>query len=163
MGLVLAPSSASCSCTHHWTWPVFFIHKMGIWRRVVRMKQDTCIKVFSKELWKCHSFFLETMGPSTGQTMCQQTSLETGLETKQEMLWPSWGVQSSLIQCCLLRAGVSHQDVDLGFTDCLLSRLPPTHNESYKVQILLCASNANGEVSSFRLFSLRFLLALSKW
>lgn len=62
-----------------------------------------------------------------------------------------------------LPAGVSHWDVDLGFTDCLHRRLPPTHNESRKVQILLCASNANGEVSSWKLFSHRFLLALSKW
>lgn len=39
-------------------------------------------------------------------------------------------------------------DVDLGFTDCLHSRLPPTHNESHKVQVLLRASDANVEVGA---------------
>lgn len=48
-----------------------------------------------------------------------------------------------------LPAGISPQDVDLGFTDCLHSRLPPTHNESHKVHLFLRASNANGEVSRF--------------
>lgn len=32
-----------------------------------------------------HSYFLKIAVPSTGQTMCQ-IALETGLETKQEML-----------------------------------------------------------------------------
>lgn len=62
-----------------------------------------------------------------------------------------------------LPAGVSPWEVDLGFTDCLHSRLPPTRNESCEVQISLGASNGNGAVSSWRLFSHGFLLALSKW
>lgn len=61
-----------------------------------------------------------------------------------------------------LPEGISHWDVDLGFTECFHSRLPPTHNESLKVQTLLRASNANREASSLRLCSHRSA-ALSKW
>lgn len=63
---------------------------------------------------------------------------------------------------CLLPAGISHQGVNLRFSDCLHSRLPPTHSESQKVHVLLRAGDANVQVSRFRL-SCRFLLELSKW
>lgn len=117
-----------------------------------------------------HSYFLETVVPSTDLMMCQ-ISLETALETRAENALVSFVKprRTRISPLCAdwlhhsLTTGISHRGVDLGFTDCLHSRLPPTHNESHKVQILLRASDAHVEVSSFGLLSRRFLLALSKW
>lgn len=132
---------------------------MGMWTVTVeplRCSEIIDIKVFSTALHKCKTFlFPENCGakyrpnnvPNILRNWIGNKAGKAPTKPRRTQLShrsANWLHHS-------LPAGISHQDADLGFTDCLHSRLPPTRNESHKVQIWLRASNANGEVSSFRL------------
>lgn len=55
----------------------------------------------------------------------------------------------------LLPEGIFSLEIDLRFTECLHSRLPPTHNGSLQVQIFVWSEDVNMR----RLFSLRLMLS----
>lgn len=63
------------------------------------------------------------------------------------------GTRSGLLHP-LLPERIFSLEIDLGFTEHLPSRLPPTHNESLQVQIFVWCEDAN----SRRLFSLKLVL-----
>lgn len=126
------------------------------------------VKVSSKALYTCKTFLFPEDRGAQYRLNGMPNILRNRIGNKAEKaLTKLRRTQTSCLSADwvydLLPAGISHRDVDLGFTDCLHRRLPPTHNESYKVQIFLHASDANVEVSSFRLVSGRFLLEMWKW
>lgn len=126
------------------------------------------VKVSSKALYTCKTFlFPEDCGTqyrlNSMSNILRNRVGNKGAKTLTKLRRTRVSYLSADCVYELLPAGISHRDVDLGFTDCLHRKLPPTPNESYKVQILLRAGDANVEVSSFRLVSGRFLLALWKW
>lgn len=131
-------------------------------------KETIYTKVFSKVLYTCKTFLFPEDHGAQYRLNSMPNILRNRIGNKAEKTLTK--LRRTQISCLsadwvydLLPAGISHWDVDLGFTGCRHRRLPPTLNESYKVQILLRASDANVEVSSFRPVSGRSLLALWKW
>lgn len=139
---------------------VFLIHKMGTWTVTIELWgsiEIIYVKVFYKALYKCKTFIFWRQWCQVRTKQCAKYPQKQDWKQSRECSDKAEEDQDLPAQCdwvyrSLIPEGISHRDADLGFTDCLHSRLPPTHNESFKVQILLHATNANTEASSFRLF-----------